>query len=1323
MMVLFSIFIFLIYRINSEAIFDVSGISPYKISIKIPADASEVRGRQIAMSAIDQQLTRNDNQILSFYSETSFLDFSPKILDFGSTQLYSMKVLSVEVINNSKTEQVELLHQFVMEPTHFQISSFPKKPLLPGCSMTIQIIYLPITLGTHNTLMIFNTNFRPVIYPVQGNSLQNEYFANEIAIESSEEYAENDFYIYNPHNYPIRVESVMSEDSSIVLEQKYDLYGSLGLIFPKEWILLATIISLYKQEGIYESFLLISLSNKQLKVPINVHFFKRGLNFPPRILSFGILTEKDLPYRIPLIGSNSGDSVVEILDILTPPKVDFLSAKVNNKIIAPNTYGVNIGSFTFTPREEGVSMGKIKVKTNSTSTDYILEYMAIVYYDLISYNPLDMIFQSGVNLERVISLENTLNKPILLQRVVPPDEVIITEFKEIWLKPQQLMNVIKISADFKKPQTSYMRLVTNIGTIPIKIIVDDGKLNFLYIENLYENILEGPLEFGPALIGQTRSQKFGLKNPNHFDIAVKSIQNLHYCNLKLSHILTFSGQILNHNIIFPEYSQSTYLFTLKSGSTAYFELTVSILPTVHGPLEFTTSTGKINLPISYTPVSGSAALLPIHFSEIFPGILAQKKITISNLFPIDLKIFSVETDLSFMEAEINKRSIPSGKELSIGKLKFTPPFNKDESIVHDFTKWPTYGYARIWNEKRKAWKDGEMLGTIKVKCDIIGEIVAAIHVTFGKPSLPISGVTKKYTAELNTKLPIYIKAQNPTDFPLQVQLLIAPDSKMGELKKYECAKHQKSIEMLDDEFENIDLQKLESKHYKECALNYQEEIPSIKEANEVRPLPIPKRVKDWSLFGKLKYLLGFHSKSSEYLKPKSLSSVPWYPCGEDSCWCGVNKEEEYRQKYSFFTASKAVTMISPHSSKILGPVYFQPSTLGSYNTSLLLRNNYTLFEEVEIYAEAIGPKLAFTKKNSEKKFLNGKNGVKKELSLLAIDISLDEIYNTKTNYNPQEELYFIRTFELRNYGNYPVEISEILLAGQACKSSGIEIRNCEGNFILDANEFIDIEIGYTPSFNEISTLLPLWIVTANDIFTIPIEAKIPEGLEYNFILSLKVRHLAKECLFFLLALFGGLCFLILRVTVDYKKARLCWNLRSSKDSLPAALRRFEIFQRYNSPQFVSTKVELVETKEENSPPPQPPVLSAEEEVAEKVEQPIKRKKIRAKKFPSTIIQNFDDLSSQAKISKAQVSLPQIIATSHLLNKKTKRHKSVEPEEHEEPAPTPKDSKTNQSADEEDFFIDSYKMNNELFSGSGGWGDLIDFQSDCEHDTEPESVNP
>lgn len=240
-----------------------------------------------------------------------------------------------------------------------------------------------------------------------------------------------------------------------------------------------------------------------------------------------------------------------------------------------------------------------------------------------------------------------------------------------------------------------MRLITSLGDVPLKIIVDKGELLFYSIEDSNEILINEALNFGTSLIGQQRTQKFLIKNPNHFDIVVKSVLKLHYCSLRLSHIVTANNHINNHNTLISEYPQPNYLFTLKPGFTAYFELKVSILPTKHLPLEFVTSSGKFSLKIAYNPVSGSALLYPVYFSEILPGIIAYKKIELLNLFPIEMKILGVETDLDIMEAQITKRTIPPNKEIQIGTIKVSQTLYKDEIIVHDFNKYPTHGFIRI----------------------------------------------------------------------------------------------------------------------------------------------------------------------------------------------------------------------------------------------------------------------------------------------------------------------------------------------------------------------------------------------------------------------------------------------------------------------------------------------------------------------------------------------------------------------------------------------------------------------------------------------------
>lgn len=429
MMVLILSLILLIYQINSEQVFDVSGIHPTKLGLKLPAESTELRGKQFAANAIDQQLTRNESQLSSFFSETSFLDFEPKILDFGTSELYVVKTLPIRVINRSMSERVEFLHQFIMESVHFKIHFFPKRSLEPSSSYTIQVSYIPTSLGSHNTLMIFNTNFRPVVYPVQGYANKNIYGAKEVNVMSIGKNQKENFNIYNPHPFPILLESLYCEDPYVGFELNLEVVGGKRPILPKEKVLATKIFGYSKNEGVTTTKFKVSLNTTTLMVPVTIHTYKAGLNFPFRILSFGVLTEKDLLYRLPLIVSNTGNDTILIENLLEPANSDHLDGLIVQDIIPFDSNDITFGYLSFNPKEEGQYYGKIKVQTNKT--EYTLEYTAIVHYDVFSYNTMDTIFQVGINTERVISLENNLSRSIYIYDIIPPEDSKIIDFHEM----------------------------------------------------------------------------------------------------------------------------------------------------------------------------------------------------------------------------------------------------------------------------------------------------------------------------------------------------------------------------------------------------------------------------------------------------------------------------------------------------------------------------------------------------------------------------------------------------------------------------------------------------------------------------------------------------------------------------------------------------------------------------------------------------------------------------------------------------------------------------------------------------------------------------
>lgn len=180
----------------------------------------------------------------------------------------------------------------------------------------------------------------------------------------------------------------------------------------------------------------------------------------------------------------------------------------------------------------------------------------------------------------------------------------------------------------------------------------------------------------------------------------------------------------------------------------------------------------------------------------------------------------------------------------------------------------------------------------------------------------------------------------------------------------------------------------------------------------------------------------------------------------------------------------------------------------------------------------MSPRLGFTKFNDN----NLKGTTKKELYQLTVDIGLDEIYTLVTRYNaPVELLEFERKFELRNYGNSLVEINGIYLDGYSCNMYGIEINDCDQRFVLDPMEQIILTLKYKPSFSQINIQTSLVIITNKDIFTIPVEAKIPEGFEYDFYLNSDFIGLAKSLIISLFSISGGVLLFIFKITIDYNR--------------------------------------------------------------------------------------------------------------------------------------------------------------------------------------------
>lgn len=370
---------------------------------------------------------------------------------------------------------------------------------------------------------------------------------------------------------------------------------------------------------------------------------QKGLYVINEIIFVGTLTLEDHIYQVPIYAKNTLSHPIYLSDKISYNTSKHISIEIFDHLIRPKSLKFLLGYLKIIPQHEGEFYGKIKIPT--TANELVIEYLYIVCYDLLEYNESDFYFLSESDTSRNIYMKTKINKDIQLLDVEFPNSLAIEFTPNTIIKQDQFSLVLKIYAYYHNNLGFYIKLFTNIGTIPIKVIVDIRTLIILEIENHVEFPLDNFIDFGVSLIGQKKSKIFAINNPNTRDMVINIRMNSKDLLIK---VLYFIGSNANIGILYNgDQSNAIDPLTLmiKSDYTVYIELSVLICKNVQKSLVIESSVGNFEISIMYKPLSCVVEIRPISLLDLTQGILDSKSIILNNPCLIDLNIEYIETDL------------------------------------------------------------------------------------------------------------------------------------------------------------------------------------------------------------------------------------------------------------------------------------------------------------------------------------------------------------------------------------------------------------------------------------------------------------------------------------------------------------------------------------------------------------------------------------------------------------------------------------------------------------------------------------------------------
>lgn len=1202
------------------------------------------------------------NPALSKFISQKFVFIPISISTTKPTLLYSESFFSVSL----QTANDYFIFQFLsISSNEFRLKEPPLLKYRYPKPFILDIYFLPIKTGIRTAYFFVVTEQEVFIYYIQGYVEKPKFGFESITVE----YDLGDtgigvLKIENFFNETLWVEvgktltggGLMMWQTSIE-DSKYVEFKEHAITLPPLSITEIPVVeSRISTPGEYLTTFLLQMDKISFYIPINIKVIDSKLSCPLN-LHLGLLTIEKEFYSFGIT-----------CKVLNHENVTLDSWSINGSETFKPAFSqiddlIFIGSIFIITKNEGNFNRKMVLETNFGPVPILFSYIVVFNVAFISSD--DVKIQKPYNSSVDLCFQNKLNHDIWIDKFESLNtELTISNYDKI-VTPQGFGCFSgRIRND--RSHNLYIKASSTIGDIILPLhIIDPLPVFLLKTSNKIKEIL-GPLDLGTIGYGVSINKTFCIKNPYKFPITIYSIYPISTITLKFYKAHTINpSEILDIPLqVKPEFS-------------------------IFNPIKIQTSIGNFSLTVHMAAIPGNCKAKNTQIIDLMPQILIEEPIIAINTFQVPVKILSLNTHSEVFTITRLIDEIPANKQIVIGKVSAL--INRQEKPQVDFKKSLTYRDIKMWNLHTNSYEEAFVTTELVLSTNIGGYTKSSIFATVIKPKLSFFLQSQTSTCEIFSICPFNIWVKNPLDISLAIQVQVAPDNFSKTLTNLDC--HSSKHESSDDEFENLSYEHIGSIS-QECLTSSNEEISIVKQANDRKLGLSSKGIKSLSLYEKIRKL--FSVTSNEKVDKENL------------CEGGCEDCNGHCERQSLYINDKIYAVLPAHSSKILGPVYFNPTILSQQVYPLIIRNNFTYIEIFSLSMNIEFNQLAVMKRSvyyySPLGYFLYKNYVhkplKKEYFLLQtsskmledykelhVDISAEELSRFYISNSSILSPVFYRTFDLQNVGSLDVEVKSLLLENQLCSCNGFSVNPCDKNFLLKPSEHITIEISY--SLAEMAKSNNLYIKTDSKTLIFPIQV-MHNDLTY---LNCYIYKYTKELYG---VIFSIICALIL-TTFNYhfscKSSKPKPKSKSSKDHCQFIYQQY-FYKKYSQPIFLNKTYENPHTSTqkniENPSSPTPPIVQnmTSQDIA--MDQSSKtKKKQKIKRRLTTIMQSTEDRMVMKK--KMQIQ-PDVIANNKLLIGKMVKNNEFSH------SSSLTENGEREVKREDDFYIDYYKTSNLMFAG-------------------------
>ncbi|CAF2702202.1 unnamed protein product [Rotaria sp. Silwood2] len=637
-------------------------------------------------------------------ASSSSIRFIPPLLDFGEQFIAVPRVQTVTIINDD-SEPLEL-QSLSGTTVQFYSSFFTQKILSPyGGNTSINVYYLPRTLGGTKSTFTIKTNRRTVYYYINGIGVLNPFrlrplIGATIPLNSTFEYT---IKLYNPHNFSIDINEIFTSDENLIIEllsYKNQRTKRIKVFEHKEhWHIepyqSKSIIKIqyfaYKLDRLHGFYCIKTNSNDTIIVPVEINVLNHlnlysnvdQLEFSPDIF----IRSTAKPITIPVYVINNGIIPVTITNVrVTTANINYVTVHYEKAPIPNGIYHLTkIADLTLhphlIPKDITRIRGSVEIYVlSSYNEEPILRipFRATVLHGSLDYDteaihfyiPSSSIDSSNdkKNECRSIKLMNRFNTSMVMYNISMDKMDQLSQYIDIKFASQYVyanpgQTIFPFCISILKQLSSTSSLITleatitmhtNLSFFHMPIYLYSGLLNLdLLTDSANGGIRQSEpntLEYYIATIpvNVSRTVKFILKNANPINISIDKIS----LTLPKANIRLHQTQLLN----------GTETKTTWKSSYQNDDITQLVIParhqaifslTIHGTSEpsfyseiitFKTRYQTLNMNVKYRITSGSLELenqLPLHI-DVFPNQVGMSEVFLNNKFDEPTEIIRLE---------------------------------------------------------------------------------------------------------------------------------------------------------------------------------------------------------------------------------------------------------------------------------------------------------------------------------------------------------------------------------------------------------------------------------------------------------------------------------------------------------------------------------------------------------------------------------------------------------------------------------------------------------------------------------------------------------